>query len=167
MGLRETLNKKPGLASAIGAGLLVLGIVFLAYQFTAGGAGGSSDEAYFTTDDGRTYFADDATKVAPFDHDGKQAVRAYVFECEGGKPFVNHLERHTAEGKKMIESLAEAQRAGKQPPRAPAGAGTMWGLEIKKPGDKDWIPAGNLAKSGPMMQPKCPDGKGEPVLVVP
>jgi hypothetical protein len=36
----------------------------------------------------------------------------------------------------------------------------MWGQEFKKPGDKEWVPAGNLAKTGPILNAKCPDSEG-------
>lgn len=167
MGIREKLNNKPGIAIGVGAALLVLSMVFITMQLTSGG-GASSEEAYYTIDDGATWFPDDANKPTPFQHDGKEAVRAYVYECKG-KEFVNHLERFTPERRKVAEAAAEAEKTGKPPPPAPAAAGNtvMWGQEIKKPGDKAWTPAGNLAKAGPMAQPKCPEGTGEVVPVVP
>ncbi len=100
--------------------------------------------------------------------DGKEAVRAYVFECNG-KEFVNHLERYTPERRKLMEATAEAERAGKPPPPPPAAAGgtVMWGQEFKKPGGAEWMAASNLAKVGPLLQAKCPDGQGDATLVEP
>ena len=60
---------------------------------------------YFSTDDGKTWFADEATKLAPFRKDGKDAVRAYVFKCADGKKFIAFLERLTPEGKKKVEAI--------------------------------------------------------------
>src|SRR5688500_13766950 len=51
---------------------------------------------WFTTDDGKTLFTDNARKLPPFDHYGKPAYRAYVYTCDGGKTqFVAFLERYT------------------------------------------------------------------------
>jgi hypothetical protein len=38
--------------------------------------------AFYTTDDGKTWFTDDAERLPPFDHGGKQAVRLYLFSCD-------------------------------------------------------------------------------------
>jgi len=166
MGIREKLNDKPAVAAGIGVGAVVLAAVVLVTQLSHGG--GPSDSAYFTTDDGKTWFADDASNIPPFAKDGKEAVRAYVFEC-GGKQFVNHLERFTPERKKLMIDTAAAQKAGQPLPPPPAAASRtpMWGQEFKKPGDKEWVPAGNLAKTGPILNAKCPDAKGEAILVEP
>ena len=43
--------------------------------------------------------------LPPFDHDGKQAVRAFVFRCEGGKPFVAYLLRYKEGSQNQIELL--------------------------------------------------------------
>ena len=49
---------------------------------------------YFSDDDGKTYFQDDASKIAPFDHNGKQAVSAYLFRPLLFHPLIQpHLQR--------------------------------------------------------------------------
>ena len=85
MGVRERLNRNPRLAAIVMAVLLLVAGVAVALQFSDGAhaAGTASDKAFFTIDDGATWFADDAARIAPFQHDGKEAVRAYVFECRG------------------------------------------------------------------------------------
>ena len=167
MGLRETLNKKPGLAAGLGIALLVLGIAFIALQLSLGGPREPSGMAYFSTDDGQTWFVDSADKLPPFQHDGKEAFRAYVFEC-GGKEFVNHLERYTPEAKKTMEAALEAERSGKAPPSAGAiQQAASAGRQLKKPGAKEWVAAGNFAKTGPILNVKCPDGGGEVTPVEP
>ena len=159
MGIRQTLNEKPKLAAGVATAALALGAVFLLSQLSSGG-GGPSESAYFTIDDGQTWFEDDAAKLPPYMHDGKEAVRAHVFEC-GGKRFVNHLERLTPERRKLAEAAAEATRTGQPPPRPPAAAGNTvnWGQEVKKPGAKEWISASNLAKASLILHAKCPDSQ--------
>jgi hypothetical protein len=160
MGIREDLNKRPKVAAGVTAVALVVVIGAMAMQLSGRGARGSSDRAFFTTDDGGHWFVDDADKLPPFQHDGKEAVRAYVFECNG-KRFVNHLERFTPERRKLAETAAQATKAGQPPPPPPAAARQTvnWGLEVKKPGGKEWVAGGNLAKSSLIMKAKCPDGQ--------
>lgn len=168
MGLRETMNKKPGVALGVGVGLIAVGVVVIAMQLRAGAPPGPPSEAYFTTDDGQTYFADGIENLPPFQRDGKEAVRAYVFQCAGGKPFVNHLERYTPAGRNAMESagvkdaMSLARAAAAQP------NGPMWGKEVKKPGSKQWVPADNIAKATPILAPRCPDSvQAQPMPVEP
>jgi hypothetical protein len=160
MSIREQLKRHPKAAAGIGVAALAIGIGYTALQFLGGPGGWRGERAFFTTDDGATTFTDSADRVAPFSHDGKVAVRAYVFEC-GGKRFVNHLERFTPERQKLAQAAAEALKAGKSPPRPPASAGQTvnWGVEFKKPGDKEWVAGSNLAKASRLLQAKCPDGR--------
>src|SRR5947207_15826357 len=62
-------------------------------------------KSYFTTDDGKTYFEDSADKVAPFDKDGKEAVRAHVFKCGQGAPFVGYLEKLDPKVKQRLDDF--------------------------------------------------------------
>jgi hypothetical protein len=153
------LKDHPRVAAGIGVAALAIGIGFIAIQLGGGIAGLRGDRAFFTTDDGATTFVDSADRLPPFDQDGKQAVRAYLFECNG-KRFVNHLERFTPERQKLAQAAADALKAGKSPPRPPASAGQTvnWGVEYKKPGDKNWVAGGDLAKVSKLLQAKCPDG---------
>ena len=49
-------------------------------------------DAYFSADDGKTFFVGNSASVPPFDHDGKPAVRAYVYQCgEDRFPFLRFL----------------------------------------------------------------------------
>lgn len=161
MGIREKLNDKPWLGGAVGGAALALGSAFILVQLSSGG-NGSADEAFFTVDDGQTWFEDDASKLPPFQHEGKEAVRAHVFECDG-KQFVNHLERFTPQGRKLMEEAVVSTKAGKPLPPTIASSGP----QIKKPGAKEWVSTGNYAKAGPILQVMCPDGKGEAVPVMP
>ena len=59
---------------------------------------------FFSDDDGATWFIDDNTRIPPFDHGGKPAYRAEVFECGTGKPFVAYLEKFTDAKKQQIQA---------------------------------------------------------------
>ena len=159
MGVRERLNDNPRIAVGVAAAILVVTCTVVALQFSGASTGEPSSSAFFTTDDGKTWFVDDATKLAPFQRDGKEAVRAYVFECNGTR-FVNHLERFTPDGRKAAEAAIGGKGAEQATPVA--GQLRLSGAEIKKPGSKHWTPLSDMPKAGPILRPKCPNGTDEP-----
>ena len=160
MGIRETLNKNPGITTGVTAAIVVLAIGWIVWQIFGGGpssGGMGSAKQYFTDDDGATYFADLATKVPPFDHNGKQAVRAQVFQCGDGKPFVGVLQRYTKDAKAKLEKAQSGKGGGDLLEDV-----DITGLEVKKPktGDAGWVLQGT-AKGGAVAKVTCPDGKVE------
>jgi hypothetical protein len=157
MSVREAINGNKVLG--IGVGLILIAIAVGAAVYYGGQSktdleGGG--KAFYTVDDGKTWFVDDANKIPPFDHEGKTAYRCYLFTPDGGKTkFVSHLERYTAEGRKAAESQAGKGSAGALLARRLSAAG----IEIKRPltGDTGWIPHTSPA-AGAMMRPQLPDG---------
>lgn len=111
--------------------IIVAANVWLLWStFGHSGPSGRREQLYFTTDDGATYFPDDASKLTPFDHDGKPAVRAHVYAV-GGKKWVAYLEQNTKRGREALDALRKGQ----------AGPEKLQGLiltEVKKPGDTRW-----------------------------
>ena len=84
-------------------------------------------DGYFTTDDGATCFVESLDTIPPFDHDGKEAVRDFVYSCDGGKHrWVAYLGKYSAEDKAAIES-------GK----IKSDNATML---VRAPGSTEWIP---------------------------
>src|SRR5947207_1875801 len=81
--------------------------------------------------------------LAPFDKDGKQAVRAYVFRSANGKVFVNHLERFKPDAKQAIEraSKPDPKQTTAGPPKHLSAMQSAYtgGREVKRPGDEKWI----------------------------
>lgn len=140
MGIKETLRNNPVLTGTIAALICVGAIGSLVWQFS----GQSADHerpppAFYSADDGKTWFLDSVRKATPFDHDGSQAYSAVLYRCAGGKPFVGYLQKW------------------------PGGLPTDDPPEVKTPGDSRWVsatlPGGgrnpNYAKA---TNPKCPDG---------
>jgi hypothetical protein len=165
VGIRETLNKNPAITTGATIGIILLAVGFIFWQLFGSSGPAVATEAYYTVDDGATYFADDINQIPPYDYKGKPAVRAYVYECPGGKPFVSHLERYTAEGKKALE----AARKSNDPNNPVVMEDVMaTGLEVKKPGtgDKGWVKQGNGAAAAKIMELKCPDGKTDGIQPV-
>ena len=166
MGIRETLNKNPGITTGATAGILILAIVFIVYQLGGSDSPDIATEAFYTIDDGKTWFADDINKIPPFEKDGKQASRVYVYKCADGKEFVSHLERYTPEGKKAMEAATKAGDANSPVLMEDV---MMTGLEVKEPGTdpvKGWVKQSDAVRASRIMELKCADGKNAGIVPV-
>ena len=167
MGIRETINKNPGPTTAATGGIILIALLFIMWQcgiFGGGGGTAGGGQAFFSIDDGKTFFTDDAAKIPPFKKDGKDAVRAHVFTCDGGKTkFVGYLEMFAPEDKKMMEDAM----SGKAPPAAYAGYSGQ--AMVKKPGMPNFIPLmpGTTEAYAKVVQVTCPDGTSVPERVYP
>ena len=167
MSLREVMNKNPGITTGVNARIIVLALLAIIWSNWGGsgavGAGGGVGKSFFSDDDGATWFPDDASKIPPFKHNGKDAYRAYVFQCKGGKPFVQYLERYTPQAQAKLE----ANRKKKSPDVGLLEGINYDGLEVKKakaPAEK-WV-----KQTSPtfvqITQPKCPDGDSTQIIAV-
>ena len=168
----KTFNNNLGRAGVVVAGgLLLVGLAVIVFSQTRGPAapGGGSTRAFFTIDDGKTWFTDDAAKLPPFTKDGKQAVRAYVFRSAKGAEFVNHLERFKPEAKRVLEEASKAQPDSKGPPKNLPALQSAYanGREVKRPGDTAWVGTSNLREAAQVMALKSPDGGAEAVPIEP
>lgn len=159
MGIREGLNSRPSITAAAAAVILLGAVAAIVWQFIGrveGGSAGLVDRAWFTTDDGKSYFAEDAKKMPPFEHEGKTAYRCYVYTCDGGKTkFVPYIERYTAEAKKILEDRLNKRDAAPGPPPREL----MAGIEVKLPGapESAWVRM-NDPRAAAIVTVKCPGG---------
>src|SRR5688500_8394061 len=121
-------------------------------------SGEDAEQAYFSVDDGQSWFEDDRSKIPPFDKDGKPAYRAQVFKTPGGPEFVGWLERYSDANKKLIEAEQAKFTDGQTP--SPTLPGLMInGMEVKKPGEKEWTSVSkSFEKAREIMTPKPPGG---------
>jgi hypothetical protein len=165
MSIREAISKKKSLSIVLALAMIVM----------AGGVMGfgmwpqhhpTGDKACYSDDDGQTFFIDSAYKVVPFDHDGKQAVRAMVFNYDNGhKTFIVCLMRHTTKGQTRINGAIE--KAGKD--NLPLSSIALFDdrslQEVKLPG------AGNpwMRRTHPeamaVMAIKSPDGSAVDMMI--
>jgi hypothetical protein len=162
MGIREKINNSK-FAPIIGGGFLVVAAAIAVFYFWPRGPHINYRLTYYSDDDGQTYFKDSIYKFAPFDHNGKTAVGAVVYEDAHNDVFVGYLTRFTPETQRQLEkiysdasstgSAAQVQQAVLDVIQSPRVA---WGgTEIKLPGPQNhWMPRGQ------MMNPpiKLPDG---------
>jgi hypothetical protein len=159
--LRDWLNNNPKIVTGATIGMILI-VVYLIFTSSGGGLGGAPapvrDMAFFSDDDGASWFADDGKKIPPFDRNGKQAVRARVYRA-GGKTYVNHLERYTPEAKKKLEAIL-ARSTGSADVLLPDTAG----MEVKAPGGGAWVGA-TRPEAAKIMAPRIKAGDLE--IVVP
>jgi hypothetical protein len=149
MEIREKLEKHRSLTLSIASvGVLsLLGVMFLEIHPVRGTAPGVSTKAFYTTDDLLTgqaaldaLFVDDVNRVPPFDHNGKPAYLAIVYQCDGGSlKWVNTLKRYKASVQPKIEALVASAVARGQTVRVDTSGFDGSGLEVKSPGPGPWL----------------------------
>jgi len=183
MGIRDVLQRKKHLSTGLAIGLVVLGVGGIVWQLMANSADSRKrvPNDFYTVDDGQTWFTAPATNLAPFDRDGKQAVKAWVYQC-GPKKFVGYLERYTPEARQTLaaeppapvgsvsgEKVKGAEVAARKAAANPAAAmnASMNGKEYKRPGEKEWTKITDRRKVAEIMMVKCPDGSGTPTALMP
>jgi hypothetical protein len=162
VGIREKINQNPRQTTIVTAAIVLVAILFILWQACSGGPGSSgyvSSKAFFSTDDGKTFFVDSSSNIPPFMKDGKMAVRAQVFTCDDGKTkFVGYLEMYTPQEKAMLEQMAKGGNKGGTPMYAGYGGQAM----VKQPGapPQMWIPLApqTTVAYQTVVQPKCPGG---------
>lgn len=163
MTVREWINKNRQW-SVIGALFVaVLGIGFTIYQLLPEP---EETQAWYTSDDGQTWFKDSNRLVPPFERDGREAVLAHVYECDG-KPFVAYMLKYTPEGKAIFEKFRAAEDAGDPNFDESMLMALSGHARYKRPGEKEWTPESNVRKVTEMLYPKCPDGSTDPLVVWP
>src|SRR5688572_28917480 len=149
MTVRESIERYRGLSIGITVAVIMLTICYLWWRSRGTGAARAA-KAFFSVDDGKTWFVDDATKRAPFQHDGSTAYRAYVFTCDNGNTkWVGYLERYTGAGEQTANT----------PPTLPPARGQLVppsGHEIKNPGAAEWVNSADIFKASAVMTTQCP-----------
>jgi hypothetical protein len=172
MGIRQAMGENRRYSAMAVTALFVVAVASIVYQVMANRPRGLVvPEYYYTTDEGGTWFSAPATLLPPFDHKGKPAVRAWVYQCSG-KEFVAYLERFTDEARRLgaqAEQALQNAKKGDEPPPIlwQAAEARRSGRQVKRPGDKEWVSAGSR-EGVAIMDVKCPAGmSGTPQLVEP
>jgi hypothetical protein len=158
--IRDKLNDNPAATGGVVAACVAIALLVILRPACSspGGAGGTNPgvtQEFFTVDDGQTWFAADAGKIPPFDHQGKPAHRAHVYRCGNGKPFVVFLERYAEADRRRLEELLDGKEANSM-----EALKLLTQVEVKKPGAKDWVrqtPA-TMQRFNAIRAPRCPDG---------
>ena len=155
MGVREKLRNYPRGAVLLAIVLAVGGGWFLYVQVARSvPVLGPPRTLFVTVDEGKTFFPAPAEQLPPFQHEGKTALRAYVFTC-GGKSFVGYLERYSDRAKQLMLESWKSQQATGRPPSM--NSEMLSGIEVKRPGDATWVRHSDLARAAEIMSVRCPD----------
>jgi hypothetical protein len=171
MGIREKINEGT-VGVIVGVGTLIAAITIAAFYLWPAGPHINYRQAFYSDDDGQTYFEDSIYKFAPFDHDGKTAVLAIVYQDTHNNKFVAYLERYTPETlRKLQKTYSDASAKGTPNDVQEAVLNligspqiSIGGTEVKLPGAANkWVPHGR------MMAPpfKMPDGGDAATMVYP
>lgn len=169
MSLREVLNRFPAITTAMTLVVIMVAVGFIIFSQLPSRKPTPATKAFYSSDDGKTWFADDIKKLAPFAVEGKDAVLVHVFKCPKGEPFVAYMERYTPEARLEMEKI---MIGGKDVMAMEMGEKLVMlrqsGVEYKKPGDAKWFKMeddyGEFAR---IMTIKCPEGGEIPEPVVP
>jgi hypothetical protein len=157
VGIRETLNRSPGISAGAVGGVILLAVIYIIYYMSGNSSSipNPPSKMWYTVDDGKTYFADSADKVPPYDYQGKTAVLCHVFTCDKGKTkFVGYLQRFTPRAKKLRENMiAKHTTAGMDEL-------SINGVELKPPltGDRGWVNNSD-PRAGPIATIMCRETK--------
>jgi len=141
-------------------GVIVMALLAMFMEQKGNAVPAAPRQAYFTVDDGATYFAADINSIPPFLHDGKEAVSARVLKGATGKPFIAYLLRYSASAKANAQRLLAQQGAGPGCILTPEPSD----IEIKKPlsGDVPWTPLSSPAATA-ITNFQRPPGVAEPL----
>ena len=118
---------------------------------------------YYTVDDGQTWFSDQVSHVAPFDHDGKTAVIAEIYSYDdGSKTFCAYLAKYTDDAKKQLEAqIADAQAKGQPVDAVPLLHDALFmrsNMFVKLPGPKNSWMAYTDPRAAEVFSIHTPDG---------
>lgn len=87
------MNNTKSVKVGVGAILILVSVIFIMVTMRESSPQGYTTKAFFSVDDGATWFADDATKPSGFLKDGKPAYLVNVYTKGSGKPFVGFLRK--------------------------------------------------------------------------
>lgn len=172
VGIREAMNRNPAVVTGVTMLAIAVAVGFIIFNTLNQTKIKAVTKAYFTADDGKTWFADDITKIPPFKTaDGKEAVLANVYSCKGGKePFVAFMMRYTPEARQKLQEMREQAAASGGRLSTPDSSfmeAMRTGQEVKKTGDATWT---NISEGQAFVKVtlvNCPSGKPEDATPLP
>jgi hypothetical protein len=166
MGVREKLNSSRTMGFVVAGVLLAMAAGQIAFFFRPQHHQ-SATGAFYTDDDGQTYFADNVYKFPPWDHDGKQANMAMVYSSASGN-FVAYQVRYTPAAQKELQDLYAKAQSGERPLADVNRLMTseqigIAGKDVKMRGTDKWLPMTRMPRPVPV---KAPDGS-DTMMVMP
>ncbi len=138
----QAKEKSSSNALLIGGGIaiIVMAIVAIILLNRSGPKAGPVSKAYYSEDDGKTYFAESIDRIpGAFNGPvGNVAVTAVVLRYSGEAPYVGWLESYTQRGQKLLaDHYSDPAKRGTPPPYTAALDNEKL---VKKPGQSGtWI----------------------------
>ena len=163
-GLRGLVDRHRRSALALALLLIFACAAWLTWFYWPGPDLSPPTRAWYTVDDGATWFEDDAERIPPFDHEGKPAVRLHLYTCDNGKTmFVGYLQ------KLPDQTLQKYRDKGIDPATIDDDVlAAENGWLYKRRGDMEWVSNIDPSQSyRDVLAVRCPDGKGSPAEVFP
>jgi len=159
MGTREKFNENKKVGLGVAAAILIIAVGIFSFQLRGGDNGmpPAPKNAFYTDDNGKTFFKDDVNNVSPFTHNGKQAYRVDVFKGSDGQQFVGLIYRHTDPGRKEMEQYIS--KRVKDPDGLTRLSIERRGMEVKKLADKTWSLNDEMTSERLQQSVKTPDSK--------
>jgi hypothetical protein len=145
LGIRETINRHSALSTTVVVLLMIGGVVAIGMELRRDD-GKPPAKNFFTDDDGQTWFSDSASLLPPFDHNGRKAVRCYVFSGKNGN-FVGLMEKYSDDTLKQLAKRDPNIPLRDSPPAM-----------VKKPGEKQWQNISDDQEAAILMHITGPDG---------
>jgi hypothetical protein len=148
MSVREKLGEK-SVGFGVAFALIFLAVAISTFNLWPKGSRPHPYEAFYTDDDGKTFYRDAIYNFPPYDHDGKTAEWAMVYEDDDGNRFVGYCLRFKPETQKLLQGKYEEQLKNGTPEAVLTFMGTpnilLAGMEAKVPGDNhSWVPRGRM-----------------------
>lgn len=168
MGVRENIDRHRGLTTGITIIVIIAAAAFAVYNIMPERVS-ERTKAFFTIDEGKTWFVDSIVKAPPFEYKGKTAYRVEIFSCDGGKTrFAGYLLRYTPEGKQQFEAaVATARKEGRTLESILTSVSKYAELRSLEPGSP-WISVNDVNKASKIRNVRCPPGvQGIPDSVLP
>ncbi len=115
--------------------------------------------AFFTTDDGKTWFTGQATDIPPLACGGKTAYWVEVYRCSRRSSFAVNLETFDPADKAKVDQAIASGRDWNDVAHLMSGLHML----VKKPGDENWIAEipENESRFRQIIRPVCPDGSAD------
>jgi hypothetical protein len=110
MGFRDNIQKRSALTKTVACLLIVISALALfstfSSTFSSPNMVPTGGKAWFTTDDGTTFFSDARSQVPPFQRDGKTVYGCEIVSGDGGKTkTVSYLFRYTPEVRDKVRDI--------------------------------------------------------------
>lgn len=165
--MRAAMNRHRRAAATVGLLLLLGGAALVVWSWRVDWTPFRetvATKAYYTVDDGKTWFVDSAERVPPFDHHGRPAVRVHLFSCDHRKTiFIGYLEKIPDEVMQRYRDRGIDPATVDDDDLAAEG-----GWFARRPGDSDWTNSKtDHERFMQILDVRCPGGSGYPIEVLP